>query len=245
MKLCQTIAVANGKKKALTASVTELYKRLQRTEAFNGLQRVYSPLDEEGEGLPPENKKVQHTVSETVAEARELWVDLLNVIATQEYANCEAKADIVVDGVAVLEDVPVTYMLFLDKRLDDIKSFVTKMPTLSTDAAWKKSASDEAISVADLGRTTRTKKVPKVFLKAEATEHHPAQTEMIMEDVLVGHWQKTDMSGAISMNEKRSLLKKVDSLREAVKMAREEANSTEIDEVKTGEEIMKFVFGDN
>jgi hypothetical protein len=243
MKLCQVIAIANGKKKALTASVTELYKRLQRTEAFNGLTRVYSPLDDEGEELPTESKKVQHTVPETIAEARELWVDLLDVIATQEYANCKAKADIVVEGVTVLEEVPVTYMLFLEKRLDDIKSFVTKMPTLSTDVTWVQSASDETIHVADLGRTTRTKKVPKVFLKAEATEHHPAQTEMIMEDVLVGYWAKADTSGAISMNEKRSLLKRVDSLREGVKMAREEANSTEIDTVETGEAIMDFVFG--
>jgi len=242
-KLNQIIAIANGKKNACQAALTNLYKTLQRVDAFQGFDRQYQPLDDEGENLPSERRKVQHTVAECVSEATDQWDQLLDIIATQEYANCSAKADVVVDGQTVLSEVPVSYMLFLEKRLDDIKSFVSKLPTLSTDVDWETSMSDDRVYVAEPVETHRTKKVPKTLVKSEATQYHPAQVDVFTEDVLVGYWKKIDSSGAIPMTKQREILKRVDILREAVKMAREEANGMQVNDVKVGSAVTKFVFG--
>tara|TARA_R110000824_G_scaffold355543_1_gene542725 strand:- start:373 stop:1107 length:735 start_codon:yes stop_codon:yes gene_type:complete len=241
-KLNQIIAVANGKKTACTSKISELYHTIQRGDAFGGFERRYQPSDDEGETLPSERKMIQETVADNLSGVQASFVELMDVIATQEFANCDAKADIVVDGVMVVADVPVTYMLFLEKQLDHIKSIVSKLPVLASDVKWNKSDSDENVYVADTVVTNRTKKVPKAFIKAEATTEHPAQVEVFTEDVIVGTWNKIDMSSAIPVTERDTMLKKVEKLREATKMAREEANSLVVGNVKVGEAITDFVF---
>lgn len=62
-------------------------------------------------------------------------------------------------------------------------------------------------------------------------------------DVKVGTWNTTKFSTCIPANEKNDTLKRIDTLIEAVKTAREEGNSIEVTSVKYGESILKFVFG--
>lgn len=241
-KLNQIIAVSNGKKTSVTASVTELYKTLQKQELFSGLERKYQPLDDEGEKLPSETKIVQKKVGEVLGEVTEQLVELLDVIAIQEYANCEAKADIKVGDTTIAAQVPVSYMLFLEKQLDNMKSIVSKVPVLSTDVKWSRSGSDPSLYVTETVTTTRTKKVPRAFTKAPATDKHPAQVDVFNEDVIVGNWNKVDISGAISIKERDAMLKKVDALRDAVKTAREEANSIEVKKIDIGKSITNYIF---
>lgn len=241
-KLNQIIAVSNGRKASCTAAVTELYKLLQKPELFSGLERKYQPLDDEGEKLPSETKIVQKKVGEVLSEAQDHLVELFDIIAIQEYANCEAKADIKVGEQVIARAVPVSYMLFLEKQLDNIKSIVSKVPVLSTDVKWSKSQSDPSVYITDVVTTTRTKKVPKAFVKAPATDKHPAQVDIFTEDVLVGNWNKVDISGAVSIKERDTMLKKVDSLRDAVKAAREEANSIEVKKIDIGRLITNYIF---
>lgn len=136
-KLNQIIAIANGKKAAATAAITEIYKVLQKPDLFGGFTRVYQPNDDEGEKLPSETKIVQQTVAANLRAAQEQLIELFDTIATQEVANCEAKADIVVNGQVLATQVPVSLMLFLEKQVDNIKALITKLPVLSTDTNWK------------------------------------------------------------------------------------------------------------
>ena len=243
-KLNQIIALANGKKANCKSEVSEIYKTIQKVDLFSGLERKYRPLDEEGEKLPSETKIVQQTVRKNLELAAESFAEVLNIIGTQEYANCEAKANIVVDGKTLAEDVPVSYMLFLEKQADDMKSLISKLPVLSSDVRWNKSEVDNDLYVTDTAVTTRTKKVPKAFTKAPATDKHPAQVEVFTEDIIVGNWNKVDFSGAIPSAQRDEMLKRVEKLREALKVAREEANSFEIkNNVKVGNSIASFVFG--
>lgn len=242
-KLNQIIALANGKKANCKAAITEIYKTIQKPDLFTGLERKYQPLDEEGEKLPKETKIVQQTVRKNLEEAKENFVDLLDIIATQEYANCEAKADIVVDGAVLAKDVPVSYMLFLEKQVDDMKALISKLPVLTSDVKWNKSEVDADIYLTDVAVTNRTKKVQSPLIMAPATDKHPAQVTMVTEDVFVGTWNKVDLSGAIPSIKRDEMLKKVEKLREALKVAREEANSHVVNSVKIGDTITGFVFG--
>lgn len=243
-RLNQIIAIATGKKTSTLSAITQHYHNLQKPDLFSGLTRKYKHLnEEEKENLPSETKKIQKTVAGELAGVKTQLVDLLDIIATQEFANCEAKADIIVNGNRILEGVPVTYLLFLEKQLENIKNVLIKLPTLSADVNWKKSDTDQTLWLTDVVVTNRTKKVMKAFTKAPATDKHPAQVDTFTEDIIVGNWEKVDISSAVTVDERDALLKKVENLKDAVKMAREEANSSEVKNQSVGEAIVKYIFG--
>ena len=86
-----------------------------------------------------------------------------------------------------------------------------------------------------------TKKVPKVLVKYEASDRHAAQTEVYMEDVTVGYWETTKLSGAVTTAWRTTLLDRVNRLIDAVKHAVEEANRVEVEQKKAGEAIFNLL----
>jgi hypothetical protein len=241
-KLNQVIAVVAGKKKKAQEALTAAYHAIQKAALFEGISRVYTPKDEEGERLPPESKEVQVKVRELIEMAAVPLTEMMDVVATQDAANTEARAHVVVDGQVILARVPVTHLLFLEKQLTDLATFVGKLPTLDPGERWHHDeASDQYASTPT--ETTRTKKVPKAFVKYQATKEHPAQVDTYNEDVLVGYWRTVKFSGAIPAQEKNRMLERVRQLQEAVVKAREEANGMEVKEVNVGAAVLGFVFG--
>ncbi len=69
-------------------------------------------------------------------QAREKWTELWNLVLTQDTGNQSARADVVVAGKTVLANVPVTTLLFLDKQVDDLETFVSKLPTPDPTDEW-------------------------------------------------------------------------------------------------------------
>lgn len=239
-KLNQIVAVVTGQKSRTEKEITEVYKKVQKEDLFNGLVRKYTPLDEEGEQLPTETKNVQYTAQEAVGEFKTSLGKLFDVVATQDWTNCEAKADVVVGDEVVLESVPVTHLMFLEKQLNDIGTFISKLPTLEAGERWNFSENDDCY-VSEVSQNNRTQKLPQTIVKAEATEHHPAQVDVYMKDVITGKWDVTKMSGAMKKTEKKEMLERVEELKNAVKFAREEANDTEVNK-KTSSAILDYVF---
>src|SRR3989442_5771802 len=124
--------------------------------------------------------------------ARDL-AEMFDVVAPQDWSNCQARADVVVEGRALLRHVPVTHLLFLEKQLVDLRTFIESLPVLDTAEDWEyKPEADSYVS--RVSRSNRTKKVPKNHIKYEATKEHPAQVEMYMEDVWAGTWTTTKFS---------------------------------------------------
>lgn len=238
--LNQIIAVCGGKKTATQKALTELYHKLQKPDLMSGIARTYRPKDEEGDQLPPERKQVQFKVGDALSLAAKAWTELFDVVATQDQANCDAKADVVCEGL-ILGGVPVTHLLFLEKQLVDIHAFVEKIPTLDPGEEWvlNESAGCYATVPAD---TVRTKKVPRAFVKAEATDKHPAQVDVFSEDVMVGYWTTIKLSGAIPESHKSIMLERVRKLQDAVKAAREQANSVPVSNVTEGAKIFEYLF---
>jgi hypothetical protein len=175
-KLNQIIALTAGKKSLAHKAITEAYQTLQKGGLLDGISRTYRPRDEEGEQYPPEKKLVQLKAWDAIRGATAALTELFDIVATQDFANCQARADVVVGGTTVLKDVPVTHLLFLEKQLVDLHTFVEKLPTLAA-------------------------------------------------------------------REKNEMLERVRRLQEAVKSAREEANSAAVEPRKTGKPVLDYVFG--
>jgi hypothetical protein len=240
-KLNQIIAVEKGVKSKSFQDLTEAHHAVQKPALLSGISRVYQPKDEEGEQLPPESTKVQVKVEEILRDMAATITRLFDVTATKDWANCSARADVTVDGQPLLRDVPVTYLLFLEKQLTDLHTFVKKLPVLDAAEAWTFDASADCYRT-EAVRTIRTKKVPRNHVKAEATEHHPAQVEVYYEDIPVGYWSTTKFSGALAARRAHELADRVEKLQAAVKFAREEANSAEVTDERVGAAIFGYLF---
>jgi hypothetical protein len=241
-KLNQIIAIEKGTKSRTLADLTQAHHALQKPALLAGIARNYTPKDDAGEQLPPESTRVQVRAEEMVSDTAEILSKLFDVTATKDWANCTAKADVVVDGKTILQGVPVSYLLFLEKQLVDIHTFVKKLPTLDPSETWKFDHGQNCYATEPVG-TVKTKKVPKNHVKAEATDKHPAQVEVYHEDVLVGTWKTIKYSGAMPASRVNDILERVEKFQEAVKFAREEANSVVAPEVKTGEKVFKYLLG--
>ena len=127
-KLNQIIAVEKGVKNRSFTELTEAHHGLQKPALLAGISRTYQPKDEEGEQLPPESTRVQLRAEEVLRKTADSLTRLFDVTLTKDTANCAAKADVVVDGEVILSDVPVTYLLFLEKQLTDLYTFARKLP---------------------------------------------------------------------------------------------------------------------
>ncbi|MGC5016407.1 hypothetical protein ACLQ2R_37065 [Streptosporangium sp. DT93] len=241
-KLNQILAVEKGVKSDTQRKVTDAYHTIQKNALLSGISRTYQPIDDEGERLPPESTRVQVQGEDLLKQVGAALVRLFDVTATKDWANCSARADVKVDGSTLLEDVPVTYLLFLEKQLVDLQTFVAKLPVLDAAETWAPDQSTDCWRTEPV-KTTRTKKVPRNHVKAEATEKHPAQVEVYHEDVVVGFWTKVTFSGAVPQKRVNELLERIGRLQNAVKFAREEANGTEITYQRVGEKVLGYLLG--
>ncbi|MEU0566700.1 hypothetical protein ABZ297_15080 [Nonomuraea sp. NPDC005983] len=241
-KLNQILAVEKGVKADVQRKVTDVYHTVQKTPLLSGISRTYQPIDDEGEQLPPESTRVQVKVEDAVKDAADALTRLFDVTATKDVANCSAKADVVVEGRVLLEDVPVTYLLFLEKQLVDLRTLISKLPTLDPSETWTLDENTDTWRTEPV-KTTRTKKVPRNHVLAEATEHHPAQVQVFTEDVVVGYWTKVAFSGAVPQRRVNELLDRLTKLQDAVKYAREEANSVEVADRRIGDALFGYLLG--
>lgn len=240
-KLCQIVAVDTGVKNKTYAHLTGLYKQIQKDGMVTGLTRTYLPRDEEGEELPPESTRVQLKIEDVIKDIIRSLTRLFDVQATKDYANCEARADVIIDGELLVRQAPPTFLLFLEKQLSDLRAVITKLPAHDQSQQWEMDQTTGWWRTAP-AITHRTKKVPRNHVKAAATDKHPAQVDVYFEDVTVGSWARINYSGALPPARIAELLDRVDRLQIAVKQAREEANSMEVRDIEVGNAFLGWLF---
>jgi len=240
-KLNAIIAVEKGKKSRAQTTLTNAYQLCQKEVLLSGITRVYERLNDDGETLPSESKMPQINLMEIFPTITSELIDMYDVVLTKETGNTLAKADIRIGDMVIATDVPVTYLLFLEKNLKDIHTFISKLPVLPADRRWEWDANAKVFKT-DAVQTARTKKVEKPIVMYDATPEHPAQTQLITEDVIVGNWNTTHISTAIPVTQRDEMVAHVDQLIDAVKIAREEANSREVESRDIGSTIFGYIF---
>jgi hypothetical protein len=239
-KLNQILGVRDGVKNRVEKAITALHRTAPA--AFAGISRVYRPIDDNDVVYPPESTLVQVKGIDVVAQFRALLTELMDVIATTDVTNCTAKADIVLgDGTVLAEQVPAVTLLFVEKKIEDIRTFLTKLPVLDPSEEW---TLDPIRGIYATGRveTLRMKKVHRNHVLAEATKEHPAQVQIVQTDTPEGSWLTTRFSGAFPEPVIQNALRRLETIRQAVVYARNQANSTEVTDLKIGENILRYIF---
>lgn len=241
-KLNQVVASEKETKLMVTNAISEAHQVAQKAALFSGFEKQYEPIDEGGEKFPPESQRVQYKVSDVLSVLSSNLGALFDATATKDYANCNARASVIVNGTVLVKDAPIPFLLFLEKQLDYVKTFIQKLPVLDSVDLWKED-SNSGLWRTEPITTHRNKKVQKPIVLYPATTEHPAQTQLITDDVLAGYWRQTKFSGAIPAPRKAELLNKVAELSKAVVEAREEANTSEAPDVFVGQSIFNYLLG--
>jgi len=240
MKLHQTLALHKQAFSDGEGALTKAIRATEKTALLAGVSKTYEPNDENGQQLPGEGTKLQLRVPVIMRDAIPAMVRQFDLTATVDSGNQVSTAPIIVDGEVIVDNLSVETLLFLEKKLNMLAEFVAKLPVLDEADDWD--AADDGLSFKTAPQSKiRTDKVPEVILKAAATDKHPAQTELLYLDKVVGTWNTVKFSGALKASRKRELIEKVDKLRAAVKVARGEANSTEVTDRKIGQAIFDFL----
>lgn len=244
-KLNQIIAVEKGVKSQTYSKIGELHKVNQKPDLFNGFAKSYLALADDGEKLEPQGKRVQYTTKENLRSFERLTSEALNTTARKDWTNTQATADLVVDGKVILQQVPVTYLLYLEKQALDIRAFFEALPVLDAAFDWTFDKNAGLYKTDDI-KTHRTTKVEEPLVLIAPTDKHPGQAKTIIKDVISGYWTETKMSGAIDKPTKDSMLERADKLLAAIKTAREAANGRdEVDSPSVGDAVFGFLLSES
>jgi hypothetical protein len=244
-KLHEVLAAEpNVKAKAETILKEGINTFEKKQTHFTGQQRSYQPNDDEGERYPAENIPLVTTVHEKLNYVFNSLIDRIDILATKEIANLEAKADVEVQGTVLIKDVPATTLLALEKEIKSWRTLLIRIPTLDPLKAWSMDeASGKGHWKTDPVITAKTKKVEQPLVLYDATDKHPAQVKTTTKDVITGHWNTVYTSGEITSAEKSAILGRLDLLEIAIKTARQRANNVETKSIKYGKFLKDFIFG--
>lgn len=239
LKLNQVIALEKGIKADANSAINNTYHLLKKSPLFAGQERTYQKSNDDGEEYPPEPVKLQRRARAALRELLPRLIRWYDLTVTKDAGNQSATADVVVDDETILANVPVTTLLFLEKQLVHIETLVTNLPVLDSSENWNVNKDGDFVS--DPVRTNKTKKLPRSFVRAPATEKFAAQVDVFQEDVVVGVWTTMKISGGIPETERQALLAKVLKLKTAVKIAREQANMAEVQDRRIGEALFNYL----
>lgn len=244
-KLHEILALEHDRKNSANLSIGETIKRFNKNStSFDGMVKKYIALEEDAEQIPDESKEMVSTVKDTILSAMQPVIVAIDATLSKEETNSSgiAKAELKVDDVSFGE-ISATSLLALETHLNKILTVYKAIPTLDTTIKWHLDDKN------DYYRTNsevkfRTIKRPKVIVKYEATEKHPAQTEILNLDFQVGKYETTYFSGRLTPNQKNLLVEKVEKLIEAVKIARAKANNVDVKKCTIAKNIFDYIHKD-
>lgn len=240
-KLHEVLAVVQGKTSRAMRELTDLHRRTQVEGLTVGRVRTYEPRDDEGDRLPDESQHVQLVVEDVFRLVARTQTPAFDVVATRDAGNMAATADVVVDGEIVLVDMPAVTLIYLEKRLADLHTFVSKLPVLPAAQRWNYD-NFQGVHVSEPVTTVSKRRVPTAFVRFKGDEHHQPQVDRIEVEETVGHWTTVLLSGALPPTRKAELLERVTKLIEAVKVARTRANEVDVEQVRIGQAVFDYLF---
>ena len=242
-KLHELLAVEpdlRGTADSIVANQVSLFTKKQGH--FCGKVKTYQPINEDDPREPPEIQHLQTRVEPELQFLREKIVPYWDAVAQKESTNTEAKADVVIDDVVFMENVPVTLLLALEGKLKQLRTVYLAIPTLPPTDKWVRDEQTGTFKTAEK-KSLRMKKVLRNHVVHAGTDKHPPQVQTYSEDVPIGEYSVIDERGVLTLEQKSNLLTKIDVLQQAVKKARRRANEAQVKGEKIGDKIFDFIHG--
>jgi len=244
-QLHQLLAVEPEIRKNAAGIIQETKKLFSHADYFDGLIKAYVPIVTDEVPVPSEEKKVVTTVPDRLNYTMESVIKSLNAVLSKETTNSSGATALLKIGEKTFGEFSPTALLAMEQQLSQIKEVYLFAPTLDNTKSWEPDTeAGPGFLKTPVTKVYRSLKKPKAIVKYPATKEHPAQTEMVMEDVHVGDYETTYYTGRITSAQKHELLTRVDNLLQAVKRARAQANQAEVIDVKVGKDLIDYIHGD-
>jgi hypothetical protein len=230
---------------ALTDEAVNTFSK--KPDHFQGQVRTVTMYDETRQAENTSDiKEVVETVDSKLNHVWEALAPAIDVQVTKENSNTspDARADVTVNGVVLLADVPAIALLALEKRLAQIKNLYSSIPTLDPTFNWEL---DTQAAIAGTMKTKhpqegqKTEKVHDYKIVVPATDKHPAQVAEVTLDKNVAKINVERQSGMVSPGTKALWLKRINQLLTATKEARQRANMAEVIKLDVAEDIRQFI----
>lgn len=217
----------------------------KKRHLFGETRVTFVPNTEGATAVTEQQSDLQSTVRSELGWITDIWSKSLDAAYQVAESNMSARADVVLDnGTILLTQVPATALLELEKRAGEMHALIMAIPTLDPAKGFVLDGErGKWIYRAREVHKTRTKKIQKPVVLYEATKEHPAQVQLVSEDVPVGTIHEQEWSGLITPAEKADMLNRAEELRRAFKTARARANEATASTAKVGDALLKYVFG--
>lgn len=226
-----------------------LAKQGQKPDLFEGFDKTYSPFAEAEQGedhralqQPPEGNRVQLRAEELLLAVMSELRPAIDLAAAKDEANCSARGDVVIDGVTLLEQVPATHLLHMEHVLDELSTFVSKLPVLDPKAHWDVDP-DTRLRRSGETFTNREEVRPVPLVVIAPTKEHAGTGTTYQERVAVGRWTTVRWSGALPQERKRELERRVAALKVGFKQAREAANRVQAEPADEAGVLFGYILG--
>lgn len=218
----------------------------KKAPLFQGYHKTLTMFDDarkQEESGAEEHKALVTTVGDKLEYLKKSQVKYYDAILQQEATNQTASADLIIDGEVYAKDVPATFLLGMESRLKSLRAVFALIPTLDPSVEWVKDESLGKGVYKNLHPETAQKNEKTVVHKVlvQPTEHHPAQIEKWTENVITGVYKLSKTNGMITPAEKSKYLERIDNLIQAMKKARQRANSTEVEKRNIGNKLFDYI----
>lgn len=245
-KLHELLAVENDVEKVSRKLVAESIKTLGKDNLFNGQVRTLTHFNsEDALSDTQEPTELTTTVDENINYVVDSLAEYFDVVYQKDLTNQQAVADIVIDEQVIAADVPSTFLLGMEKKLNSLRDLYTAIPTLQPGIKWQVAENEGAgiFQAANDIEQFKTKKDIDFKEVAPATKEHKAQIVQYEVVVNVGKYVTTKTSGMFTPLEKANRISRLDKILKAVKQARNRANATEVVRGKIGKSILDYING--
>ena len=232
-KLHEILAVEGARRGAYEKVLKETTQVFaNRADLFQAAERRYEPFAEEdaSEAGVVERHEMTTTVAQRMDYLRAYMVDYLDTVYQKEMTNQLAAGDIMWKGTVLVAAVPVPYLLHLESAFGRLREVLNHIPTHQSGIKWIRDETHALRGVVKSEHpeeTFKTKKIIKPFELSPATKEHKAQVEKLAEDKPVGKFYRELWSGMFTPARKAAVLGNLDTLIEAVRVARMQANDRE------------------
>lgn len=245
-KLHELLAVESNLENQAAKCRSDLSATFEKKRHLFEEKRVtFTPAGEGAQSVTETQSDIQSNVKKELNWIQGHLAKALDASYQVAEANTQARADVVLEDAEqtiLLTGVPATALLELEKRVAEISALIAAVPTLDPAKGFTIDTARN-LYVARTVNKTRTRKEKKVFIKYEATKEHPAQTELLDQDVVIGAIQEQEWSGLITPAEKAELINRVEIVARAVRRARSRANDVAIDsKAKIGSKLLDYIF---
>jgi hypothetical protein len=246
-KLHEVLAVeadlAATAEKIMAETVVTFTKKDDHFQGFHKRLEMFDESRKQEEKGAEGSKSIVETVPSKLEYTSKSLAKYWDAVAQKERTNQEARADVVVDGVVIVEDAPATFLLGMESRLKKLRAVLEAIPTHAPGVKWNPDPdTGKDVFISDTPQVAKREEKDFEFrVLAAATKEHPAQIEKWMSNKAVGTYITTLWTSTISPAAKSELLERCDRLSHAVKKARMRANETEVVKMNPGKAMLAFV----